>query len=168
MKIQHVLAILLRLSAIIVLLYAIRLSIWIMASLPAEGPHLESNLIFAGASTLALFAVALCGWFLPMFLAKIIVKPAWDKPVNSISAPALLKVLVIFLGLYFFFGRGHSTGPLCFPMVVGQQPGGRVLNAKPQSLARGLCHRWVAIDSGDILADQEPLDMPSLAQDQPT
>ena len=102
MKIQHVLAILLRLCAIVIFIYGIRLTLWIVGRLPAEDPWLTSDLIYVGASTLALFALGLCCWFLPMLLAKWIVRPAWDQPVGAFHATALLKVLVIFLGLYYF------------------------------------------------------------------
>lgn len=102
MKIQHVLAIILRLGAIVTMIYSIRLIIWLVASLPAEDPLSTRQLISVGAVILALTAMALCCWLAPLWVAKRIAKPAWDQSVVPMNAASLLRVLVIFLGLYLF------------------------------------------------------------------
>ena len=102
MSIQHITAIGLRLLALIALFYAVRDLIFISVVAYSSDPHTVQQLMYGVVGILILLIVGLGCWFLPLSTARLIVKPAWDQQVQPFNPMALLRVLVIFIGLVNF------------------------------------------------------------------
>lgn len=104
MKSSHYLALAVRLFAIALFLYALRQSTALVEILIHDfNSHLSASLPFVISTALVPLLIALLLWFFPMTTSRLILKSDLDRPIEPIDASSLLMVILISLGLYFFY-----------------------------------------------------------------
>ena len=101
MNIQHYTAIAIRLASLLLLLYALRLAAVFISDISSFNLADDITQLYLLGSILLTTVTGLICWFLPMTLARLIVKPVWDTKIIAFNASALLRVMIILLGLYF-------------------------------------------------------------------
>lgn len=99
MNIQSYLVIAIRFIALVILVFAARTLFWYFYQPGISTQGINNSLLFTG---LVLVGFGLVCWFLPQSIAYHISKPVAKTPVKAIDATSLLRILVIFLGFYFF------------------------------------------------------------------
>lgn len=104
MKPTHYFAILIRLFAIGLAIYAVRQSSFLIEMLKdgdVQGYGL--SLTFAWLSTLSPLLVSLLLWFFPMTVSRFVIRPEMDQAFEPIGVEGLLTVLVLAIGVYVFY-----------------------------------------------------------------
>lgn len=104
MKPTHYLAIAVRLFSICLFIYGIRQSSFLIGLLTTESNTYSPSWMFTIASTCLPILVAAVIWRFPMLVAKVILKPEIDLPIEPINTKSILVALVSILGLYFLYG----------------------------------------------------------------
>lgn len=101
MKPTHYFAILIRLFAIALAIYAVRQSSFLVDALTNTGwRNNQGPLVFAWVTVLSPLAISLLLWFFPMTVAASIIRPELNQPFESLSVVNILTVLVLAIGLY--------------------------------------------------------------------
>ncbi|MBW7472444.1 hypothetical protein QQF73_15270 [Marinobacter sp. M216] len=104
MKPTHYFAILIRLFAIALVIYTVRQSSVLVEVLTSGGiQDYGVPAGFAWVSVLCPLVVALLLWFFPMTVSASIIRPELDQPIEPMSAPSILTVLVLAIGLYVLY-----------------------------------------------------------------
>ena len=110
MKPTHYFAILVRLFAIVLAIYAVRQSSFLVEVLNNGGVQgYGLPLAFAWASTLVPLLVSLCLWFFPMTVSRLIIRPELDQSFEPVGLKGLLTVLVLGIGLYVLYFAVSDT-----------------------------------------------------------
>ncbi len=137
MKLQHYIAIAIKIFALLLLIYTVRTVIWVIEDLLSQGFFTNKYVYYQLGAAFMLIAINLACWFLPMSLAKVIVKPAWNKQVEPINAESFLRALIIFLGLFLFIFAFIHGARLMFQMylIESMATGKEYVNSMNVSLA---------------------------------
>lgn len=75
----------------LLLLYAMRLSLWLFSDMTWFDLSDNSLLLYQLAPIILILIFGLVFWFLPVKFAKLIVKPVWDIEVTSLKAGSFLR-----------------------------------------------------------------------------
>lgn len=104
MKSSHYFAIAVRLFAIILFLYGLKQSRWLVELL------INGSLNGMGVSVAFLFVtsfvpliVSLLLWMFPVTVSKSVIKPDMDLPVEPMESHSILVVLLLAIGLFTFY-----------------------------------------------------------------
>lgn len=104
MKPTHYFAILVRLFAIALAIYAVRQSSFLIEVLKNGGVQgYELPSAFAWVPTLVPLLVSLFLWFFPMTVSRWVVRPELDQSFEPVGAKGLLTVIVLGIGLYVLY-----------------------------------------------------------------
>ena len=103
MRPTHYLAIAVRLFSILLFLYSIRQSSFLIEVLGEGVNGLNVSVAFAVTSAVIPLLVAIYIWYFPMTVAKAILKPEIDQPIEPMNAQSILTVLILAISLYFIY-----------------------------------------------------------------
>lgn len=102
MKPTHYLAIGVRLFSIVLALYGAQQLAYLSSFLSTDYVDIVSLVIVASTIFIPILA-AIVLWLFPMTVANIVIKPAMDRPIESMTAQSNLTVLILALALYFLY-----------------------------------------------------------------
>lgn len=104
MKPTHYFAIMIRLFAIALAVYAIRQSS-VLFELLTNGSiqDFELSIVFVLVTVLCPLVVSILLWFFPMTVSASIIRPELDQSFEPTGAAGLLTVLVLAIGLYVLY-----------------------------------------------------------------
>ncbi|QSP94308.1 hypothetical protein LPB19_14145 [Marinobacter salinisoli] len=104
MKPTHYFAILVRLFAIVLAIYAVRQSAFLIEMLrDGDVQGYELSFTFTLVSTLCPLIASALLWFFPMTVSRIVIRPELDQAFEPIGVKDLLTVLVLAIGVYVFY-----------------------------------------------------------------
>lgn len=104
MKPTYYFAILVRLFAIGLAIYAVRQSSLLIEILKDGNVQgYELSFTFALVSTLCHLFVSVLLWFFPMTVSRFVIRPELDEAFEPIGVKDLLTVLVLAIGVYVFY-----------------------------------------------------------------
>ncbi len=105
MKIQNYLAVIIRLFAIALAVFALRFIEPILMMLFSSSPiDMRPSTMIMLVSVFMPFMIALVLWFFPMSVANKIVREDMRGEMNAVGSVEMLMVLLIGLAFYFLFG----------------------------------------------------------------
>lgn len=104
MKPTHYFAIMVRLFAIALAIYAIRQSSLLFEVLRSGGIQgYELSAAYAWVTVLCPLIVSILLWFFPMTVSASIIRSELDQPFEAVNAASILTVLVLAIGLYVLY-----------------------------------------------------------------
>jgi hypothetical protein len=104
MKSSHYLAIAVRLFAIILFLYGLQQSTWLVEVLISGGLNgVGVSAVFLFVTSVVPLIVAAFLWVFPVTVSRLIVKPDIDLTVEPMATHSVLVVLVLAIGLFAFY-----------------------------------------------------------------
>jgi hypothetical protein len=104
MKSSHYLAIAIRLFSIVVFIYFLRQSSYLIeVILNGTIDGMAASAIFVAATTIGPLLMAMLLWLFPVSVAKIILKPEVDLPVKPMAPASILSVLIVSIGVFAFY-----------------------------------------------------------------
>lgn len=103
MKPSHFLAITVRIFSIVLALYGIRQSSFLIELIGGGLNGYAVSWAFASASTALPILVAILLWYFPVSVAKSIIKDEIDQPIKPIKPQSILTVLIASIAFYFMF-----------------------------------------------------------------
>ncbi|SDS00201.1 hypothetical protein SAMN05216271_0930 [Halopseudomonas sabulinigri] len=103
MKPTHYLAILVRIFSVLLILFALRQSSFLLGLMTGQLSGLTVSMAFAISSVVIPILVAIFLWYFPMKVAKTILKPEIDQPVEPMNAPSCLTVLLLAVATYYLY-----------------------------------------------------------------
>lgn len=103
MRPTHYLAITVRIFSILLFLYGIRQSSFLIELIGGGWNGFNVSWGFAITSTILPILVATYLWYFPMIVAKSILKPEIDQPIAPMDVQSILTVLILAIALYFLY-----------------------------------------------------------------
>lgn len=103
MKPSHFLAITVRLFSIVLALYGVRQSSFLIELMGGGINGYAVSWLFAIASTVLPILLAIILWNFPLSVAKSIIKEEIDEPIKPIKPQLILAVLIASISFYFIF-----------------------------------------------------------------
>jgi hypothetical protein len=103
MKPTHYLAAFVRVFSVLLFLYGLRQSLFVIGLVTGELNGLSVPLVFALSSVVLPVLVAWFLWNFPMMVATSILKPEIDQAVEPMNAQATLTVLLLAIALVFLY-----------------------------------------------------------------
>lgn len=104
MKSSHYLAIAIRLFSIVLFIYSIRQSsLLIEIALNGTINGMVASTVFVAATTIGPLLIAILLWFFPFSVAKAILKPEIDLPVEPMAPASMLAVFIATIGVFAFY-----------------------------------------------------------------
>ncbi len=104
MSVTHYCAIAVRLFSIGLLIFcANRVGLLLEEYVSGAGGGIPASFSLLSGLTVIPLLIAVLMWFFPLTVAKWIIKPELDKPLEAINAQSLLTVLLLAIGLYAFY-----------------------------------------------------------------
>ena len=103
MKPTHYLAVVVRIFSILLFLYGLRQSFFLIGLVTGELSGLTVSIAFALSSVMLPILVAVFLWYFPMKVAKSILKPEIDQPVEPMNAQSWLTVLLLAVATNFLY-----------------------------------------------------------------
>ncbi|MBU2886580.1 hypothetical protein KO507_12480 [Gilvimarinus agarilyticus] len=103
MRPTHYLAIAIRIFSILLLLYSVPQFSLLVGVATGGSNHIDLPLAFVFTTTAAPLLAALCFWFFPLKLAKLIVKPEIDQPIEAMDVLSILTTVLLAMAVYFLY-----------------------------------------------------------------
>lgn len=103
MRPTHYLAIVVRLFSILLFLYGLRQSSFLIELVSGGLNGLSVSMAFAVSSVVLPLLVAAYLWYFPMMVAKSILKPEIDQPIEPMNAQSILTVLLLGIAAYYLY-----------------------------------------------------------------
>lgn len=103
MKPHHYLAILFRLFAIALTLYAVKQFPFLAAAVSEYQSGINASFSYAIAATLVPMLAALLIWYFPVTLAASILRPGLDETIEALAPQPLLALLLCAIGVFTFY-----------------------------------------------------------------
>lgn len=103
MKPSYYLAVFVRMFSILLILYGLRQSSFLIGLVTGELNGLTVSMAFAITSVVLPILVAVLLWCFPMKVAKTILKPEVDQPIEPMNAQSWLTVLLLAVATYYLY-----------------------------------------------------------------